>query len=492
MSFGYSIGDFIAGANLSYRLLQALSSSQGPSQEYQEALIEIGAIHQAFLQKMGWVLFKKDELRALKDALHLNLNSISVLLATAQFHERMPSAVSQYQVTSPSLPSISSPVSPSDSQLESQLSQGLDVVRIPRPLTDTPDMDKKDNGIKARFAKLEEFMNQHHIKEPANSLEADDTQSAVVKHSAKESRDSLEVSKAGSEPFKEIVLFSRFEKLLKEQQQRGIQDSGLLLDLERILMRMERGTKRGTQMPIKFKDADMEELIKKAFLNVDIIGTHVQEGHYDLIGPRGEIILPQAWEAVVEPDMAITMHMWPMPEKNISSINDDDDGKSSRSASPTLVGGKGLRFHRMPMGTVETINPIIRELVYDRADGMPNSLEPMVVLAPRPSPKPSPLSPPLSAFRFRVPALRPLLPLPATIEAAYERLKKRETIGRFRNLPRASRKSAPCVCDHDRGFVETGDGWSIPKPACLGPHAVSAITMSLLVRKFTLRRRIQA
>lgn len=141
MSFGYSIGDFIAGANLSYRLLQALSSSRGPSQEYQEALIEIGAIHQAFLQvgrmtsnptlshatinaascivlssmgimddflektkgyrerlcgrasgntvsdswqKMGWVLFKKDELRALKDALHLNLNSISVLLATAQ------------------------------------------------------------------------------------------------------------------------------------------------------------------------------------------------------------------------------------------------------------------------------------------------------------------------------------------------------------------------------------------------------------------------
>lgn len=288
----------------------------------------------------------------------------------------MPSAVSQYQVTSPSLPSISSFVSPSDSQLESQQPQGLDVVKIPRPITDTPHMDEKDNGIKARFAKLEEFMNQHHIKEPANSLEADDTQSAVVKHSVKESRDSLEVSKAGSEPLQEIVLFSRFEKLLKEQQQKGIQDSGLLRDLERILMRMERGTKRGTQMPIKFKDAvgrkfsfpfhiarrwtvsylilqlenlikltfraqDMEELIKKAFLHVDIVGPHVQEGHYDLIGPWGEIILPQAWEAVVEPDMAITMHMWPMPEKNISSNNDDDDGKSSRSASPTLVGTDG-------------------------------------------------------------------------------------------------------------------------------------------------------
>lgn len=56
----------------------------------------------------------------------------------------------------------------------------------------------------------------------------------------------------------------------------------------------------------------MEELIKQAFLHVDIIGPHVQEGHYDLIGPNGEIILPSVWEKVVEPDWAITMHMWPM------------------------------------------------------------------------------------------------------------------------------------------------------------------------------------
>ncbi|KFZ17800.1 hypothetical protein V502_04399 [Pseudogymnoascus sp. VKM F-4520 (FW-2644)] len=341
MSFGYTIGDFIAGANLSYRLLQALPSSQGPSQEYQEALIEIGAIHQAFLQKMGWVLFKKDELRALKDALHLNLNSISVLLATAQFHERMPSAASQYQVTSPSLPPISSPVSPSDSQLENQPPQGLDVARIPRPLTDTPDMDEKDNDIEARFAKLEEFMNQHRMKQLDNSPEADDIQSAVAKHSDEDSKDPLEDSKAGSEPHKEIVIFSGFEKGLKQRQQKRT-------------TRIERGA---LPMPLRFSDSvgrsfafpfhlartwtGMELLIKQAFLDVDIIGPHVQEGHYDLIGPRGEIILQQEWEAVVEPDMAITMHMWPMPEKNISSNNDDDDGKSSGSASPTLVGLSG-------------------------------------------------------------------------------------------------------------------------------------------------------
>ena len=58
----------------------------------------------------------------------------------------------------------------------------------------------------------------------------------------------------------------------------------------------------------------MEDLIRQAFLHVDVIGPHVQEGHYDLIGPNGEIILPQVWETMIEPDWAITMHMWPMPE----------------------------------------------------------------------------------------------------------------------------------------------------------------------------------
>jgi hypothetical protein len=56
----------------------------------------------------------------------------------------------------------------------------------------------------------------------------------------------------------------------------------------------------------------MEDLIKQAFLHVDVIGPHVQEGHYDLIGPNGEIILPSVWEKVIEPDASITMHMWPM------------------------------------------------------------------------------------------------------------------------------------------------------------------------------------
>ncbi|KAL1624967.1 hypothetical protein SLS54_003692 [Diplodia seriata] len=79
------------------------------------------------------------------------------------------------------------------------------------------------------------------------------------------------------------------------------------------------------QAPIKFKDAvgrkfsfpwhicctwkGMEELIKQAFLHVDVIGQHVHDGHYDLVGPDGEIILPQVWETMVQPDWTITMHI---------------------------------------------------------------------------------------------------------------------------------------------------------------------------------------
>ncbi len=59
----------------------------------------------------------------------------------------------------------------------------------------------------------------------------------------------------------------------------------------------------------------MEELIKQAFLHVELIGPHVQAGHYDLIGPNGEIILPTVWERVIEPDWNVTMHMWPMEQR---------------------------------------------------------------------------------------------------------------------------------------------------------------------------------
>jgi Ubiquitin-like domain len=58
----------------------------------------------------------------------------------------------------------------------------------------------------------------------------------------------------------------------------------------------------------------MEELIRQAFLHVENLGPHVAEGHYDLVGPNGEIVLPRVWESTIQPDWSVSMHMWPMPE----------------------------------------------------------------------------------------------------------------------------------------------------------------------------------
>ncbi|KAI8626242.1 hypothetical protein F5Y19DRAFT_488528 [Xylariaceae sp. FL1651] len=56
----------------------------------------------------------------------------------------------------------------------------------------------------------------------------------------------------------------------------------------------------------------MEELIHQAFLHVDVIGPEVLAGHFDLYGPEDVIILPQAWDKIIQPGWNITMKMWPM------------------------------------------------------------------------------------------------------------------------------------------------------------------------------------
>lgn len=150
MSFGYSIGDLIGGANMTYKLIRIMSDTRGACVEYQEAMAELCAMQQAFIQvsqmsahnasdgagilplatvnsasfivmssmdtiaaflertkryqrrlskegeaaggsggiegswcKMGWALFKKEELRELRDSLHARLASINTLLTAA-------------------------------------------------------------------------------------------------------------------------------------------------------------------------------------------------------------------------------------------------------------------------------------------------------------------------------------------------------------------------------------------------------------------------
>ncbi|KAI1367916.1 hypothetical protein F5Y08DRAFT_297303 [Xylaria arbuscula] len=58
--------------------------------------------------------------------------------------------------------------------------------------------------------------------------------------------------------------------------------------------------------------AGMEKIIKQMFLHVEVIGPHVQAGHYDLLNSRGNIVLPALWELSVKPTDSFYMEMWPM------------------------------------------------------------------------------------------------------------------------------------------------------------------------------------
>jgi hypothetical protein len=58
----------------------------------------------------------------------------------------------------------------------------------------------------------------------------------------------------------------------------------------------------------------MQELVNQAFLHVETFGELVKAGRYDLLA-GGQIVLPGAWEAVVRPDLSVTMMLWAQPAK---------------------------------------------------------------------------------------------------------------------------------------------------------------------------------
>jgi hypothetical protein len=176
--------------------------------------------------------------------------------------------------------------------------------------------------------------NQDHVRSEAGTSELEILEDGPAIEEIEElrkmtkSRDDQRMAREAA-----IIAAEELKKLEAEQEQEAL-DAGQIsaadVDAEtaaakdRPLFDME-------QAPIKFKDAvgrklsfpwhlckswkGMESLIKQAFLHVDVIGKLVQDGHYDLTGPDGEIILPQVWDTMIKPDMLISMHMWPIPDK---------------------------------------------------------------------------------------------------------------------------------------------------------------------------------
>ena len=161
--------------------------------------------------------------------------------------------------------------------------------------------------------------------------------------------------------------------------------------------------------PIKFKDAvgrkfsfpfhicktwkGMESLIRQAFAHVDVIGDHVLQGHYDLTGPDGEIILPQVWETMIQPDWEITMHMWPF-----------DEHKAELKDEPFIAGGSGADpmadlFDQMNLGRhgrAQVVEPRKSKKGRDGKEKKKSkSLSPdLVAVAPGPAPIGGAMPPP--------------------------------------------------------------------------------------------------
>ena len=79
MSFGYSVSDFIVGVNLTYQLIHALSETQGACLEYQEAMQELGAIQQTFLQVSQLKASNLVNHSILNGASHIILSSMKVI-----------------------------------------------------------------------------------------------------------------------------------------------------------------------------------------------------------------------------------------------------------------------------------------------------------------------------------------------------------------------------------------------------------------------------
>ncbi|RAK75252.1 uncharacterized protein BO72DRAFT_529568 [Aspergillus fijiensis CBS 313.89] len=83
----------------------------------------------------------------------------------------------------------------------------------------------------------------------------------------------------------------------------------------------------------------MESLIRQSFSYMEGLESHVAAGHYDLVGPNGDIILPQIWESSIQPGWVITMHMWPLSGRPVTPSSPGEPSvppaNAAVSAEPT-------------------------------------------------------------------------------------------------------------------------------------------------------------
>ena len=204
-----------------------------------------------------------------------------------------------------------------------------------------PQEEKKDDGLAdlKELIKKQEEARVAWQKEMIAQKEADAAEKAAKIAKEEEEKKKKEEIAAASKKATENAEKKAEEaaKKAKDEHEKKLKEAQTAKEeLEKKQKELEEANAKLTpapdmgKAPIRFKDAvgrkfsfpfhlcktwkGMESLIKQAFLHVDVLGEHVHQGHYDLMGPDGEIILPQVWDTMIQPDWEISMHMWPMPD----------------------------------------------------------------------------------------------------------------------------------------------------------------------------------
>ena len=81
----------------------------------------------------------------------------------------------------------------------------------------------------------------------------------------------------------------------------------------------------------------MEQKMKEALGQHDVIGQQILNGQYDVIGPTGSIIMPNCWRFVVEPGWDVTLIIPPISNK----------GRTKSSVDPQTQIGKKVKSPRI-------------------------------------------------------------------------------------------------------------------------------------------------
>lgn len=93
MSFGFSVGDILAGAQLAYTLGKSLSDTKGASSDYQELISQLHVVHK--------VLIQVDQLRAANQLAQATINAL--LFTINSSNEAIEKFLTQYETYEESL-----------------------------------------------------------------------------------------------------------------------------------------------------------------------------------------------------------------------------------------------------------------------------------------------------------------------------------------------------------------------------------------------------